>query len=71
VTEVTITDPHHALYGQRLELVSSSSARGPRHVNNASPSTASHWKARSNGAAVRTNKGNELPLRASRRSPNS
>jgi hypothetical protein len=32
VTEVTITDPHHALYGQRLELVSSSSARGPRHV---------------------------------------
>jgi hypothetical protein len=32
VSHVTVTDPHHALSGQRLPLVSLHSARGPAYV---------------------------------------
>jgi hypothetical protein len=32
VSHVTVTDPHHALSGQRLRLVSLRSARGPAYV---------------------------------------
>jgi hypothetical protein len=32
VSHVTVTDPHHALWGQRLPLVSLHSARGPAYV---------------------------------------
>jgi hypothetical protein len=28
ITEVTVTDPHHPLHGQRLELIGAASARG-------------------------------------------
>jgi hypothetical protein len=32
VSHVTVTDPHHALYGQLLPLVSLHSARGPAYI---------------------------------------
>jgi len=32
VSHVTVTDPHHALWGQQLPLVSLHSARGPAYI---------------------------------------
>jgi hypothetical protein len=32
VSHVTVTDPHHALWGQLLPLVSLHSARGPAYI---------------------------------------
>src|SRR4051794_9914851 len=37
VSHVTVTDPHHALSGQRLPLVSLYSARGPAFVSARGP----------------------------------